>query len=117
MKYVPIPIAMLAIMALWIAGYIVGAYALSMRVLASFREAPATAAGRVVTLAVGLVITALLNFIPFLGWIINLAVVFLGLGAIVGRFLRRLVLRDEPVLVPVGAAATASLPKAKKSRR
>ena len=112
-----IPIAMLAIMALWITGYIVGAYALSMRVLASFREVPVTTAGRVVTLAVGLVIIALLNFIPFLGWIINLAVVFLGLGAIVGRLLRRLVLRDEPVLVPAGAAATASLQKAKKSRR
>lgn len=112
-----IPIAMLAIMALWIAGYIVGAYALATRVLAAFRETPATAAGRIFTLAVGLVVIALLNFIPFLGWIINLAVVFLGLGAIVGRILRRLVLRDEAIPVATLTAAPANQPKARRTRR
>jgi hypothetical protein len=113
-----IPIAMLTIMALWIAGYIVGAYALSTRVLASFSEAPATAAGRIVTLAVGLVVIASLNFIPFLGWIINLAVVFLGLGAIVGSILRALVARDAAIPAPATiqtAAIAASKPK--KTRR
>ncbi len=77
-----IPIVMLLIAAVWIAGYLLGVYALAWRVLEAFRPVPETLGGRLVLLGGGLVVLLILNFIPFIGWIANLLIVFLGLGTL-----------------------------------
>ena len=56
-------------------------------------------------LAAGLVAFAILNFIPFLGWLINLAVVLLGLGAIAALIAGRLLGGSVDGEAPTEAAA------------
>lgn len=90
-----IPFAMLLILVLWIVGYIVGAYALTSRLMAAFPSIPDSMGGRIVALAAVVTILALLNFIPVIGWLINLAVLFAGLGAMVMKAARDLT-RQEP---------------------
>lgn len=80
-----IPIVVLLIMLFWIAGYLLGVYAFVWRVSNAFSSAPASLAGQLLVLTVGLILFALLNFIPFLGWLVNLVVTFLGLGALLQR--------------------------------
>jgi hypothetical protein len=77
-----IPIVLFGVFALWVLGYLVGAYALGWRVTGGFRELPDTMTGRLVLVAITLVILAILNFIPLLGWLLNFAVVLLGIGAL-----------------------------------
>jgi len=86
-----IPLIVLLIVTVWIAGYLLGAYALAWRVLEAFRPVPETLAGRLVLLAGGLVVLLILNFIPFIGWIANLLVVFLGLGTLAAALFGRIV--------------------------
>lgn len=78
-----VPVAILAAIVFWIIGYIVGAYAFAVRTMGAFREVPASMGGRLLLFTLALIIAMILNFIPILGWLINLALVFLGLGAIV----------------------------------
>jgi cytoskeletal protein CcmA (bactofilin family) len=80
-----IPIAILLIVVVWIAGYLLGVYAVSWRVGTAFASTPASLTGQLLVLTVGLTLFALLNFIPFLGWLANLVVIFLGLGALLQR--------------------------------
>lgn len=77
-----VPIVMLLIVACWVAAYLLGAYALSKRLGGAFGAHGQTNASKLAILAAGLVMLAILNFIPFLGWMINFAVVLLGAGAI-----------------------------------
>lgn len=56
---------------------------------------------RIGALVAGLAMLALLNFIPFLGWIINLTLVLWGLGAMVLLLPRRIA---EPTIAPVMSA-------------
>ena len=77
-----IPIALLLIAAAWIVSYLLGVYAISVRRGRRVRQrtgdqsiAPDHSRGRLVAFAI-------LNFIPFSGWLINFAVVLAGLGAI-----------------------------------
>jgi hypothetical protein len=95
-----VPVAVLLAIALWIVGYVAGAYAIAMRLASGFRDAPLTMGARVFALAIAILVLALLNFIPFVGWFINLAVLFLGLGAIVMRMARH-VTREEPRVTEV----------------
>lgn len=85
-----IPVILLAIVALWIVGYLLGVYALAWRIAVALRPLEPTLAVRLAVIAVGLVVAATLNFIPFLGWLINLLLIFLGLGAIAAWLFRRL---------------------------
>jgi hypothetical protein len=78
-----IPIAILIAIAFWVIGYIVGIYALAVRVTGAFRDVPTSTGGRLLLLILAIIASILLNFIPVIGWLINLALVFLGLGAIV----------------------------------
>ena len=78
-----IPIAVLTIVAAWILSYALGAYALSLRIATAFRPEPGGNVERLLMLAAGLAILALLNFVPVAGWLLNLTVVLLGLGAII----------------------------------
>lgn len=99
-----IPIVMLAIIAAWIAGYLLGAYVLTARAAGAFREIPATLAARLAVLTAGLVLFATLNFVPIIGWLINLAIVFLGLGAIATWSARTLANRRAGSLLGTGSS-------------
>jgi hypothetical protein len=85
-----IPVILLAAIVLWIAGYLLGAYAVAVRVAGAFRDEPGTPAAKVFVLILGLVVIAALNFVPVIGWLINLVIVFLGLGAIMAHIVRAL---------------------------
>lgn len=85
-----IPFVMLLILILWLFGYLLGAYVISRKLYASFIEAPLSSIGELCVLAVGLLVLALLNFIPVLGWLLNLIVMLMGLGAISSLVARRL---------------------------
>ncbi len=95
-----IPIAALAAIMFWVLGYIVGAYALATRMLEGFSQQPRSTGTKLLALVFGFIILALINFIPVIGWLINLAVVFLGLGSIMLRAARALVHEDSPVTSP-----------------
>ncbi|MDH3741790.1 MAG: hypothetical protein OER56_09345 [Hyphomicrobiales bacterium] len=80
-----IPIVVLLIVVLWLLGYLLGAYAISTRVWLAFageRDLDQSMSKRLLILATGLVALAILNFILILGWLINLVVVYLGIGSI-----------------------------------
>jgi hypothetical protein len=88
-----IPVILLAAVVLWIAGYLLGAYAVAVRVAGAFRDEPKTPVAKVLILILGLVVIAALNFVPVVGWLINLVIVFLGLGAITAHIVRALAAR------------------------
>lgn len=77
-----VPVVVLAIVVLWTLGYALGAYSVAMRVWAGFGgEAEPTNAARLIVFAAAIILIALLNFIPFVGWVANYTLVLLGLGA------------------------------------
>ncbi|SFI28807.1 bactofilin family protein [Jannaschia pohangensis] len=86
-----LPIAILAVILAWGLGYLLGAYVLAMAIgqAAGLGDSP-TLPVRLAILACAITGMALLNFIPFVGWIVNLALVFLGVGAMTKGVLRRL---------------------------
>ena len=88
-----IPIVVLAIIVVWIGGYLLGVYALAHRVIAAFRDIPDTLAARLVVVVIGLAAVAILNFVPVIGWMLNLVILFLGLGALSAALFGRLLAR------------------------
>lgn len=85
-----IPIVLLTIVVVWILGYLLGVYALANRVIAAFRDIPDTLVARLVVVVIGLIAVAVINFIPILGWLANLVILFLGLGALSAALFGRL---------------------------
>jgi len=86
-----VPFVLLVTLVLWTLAYLLAAYVLALRLLAALGgQAEPGLWGRVGALVAGVVVVALLNFVPFLGWMINLTLVLWGLGAMVlmlaGRF-------------------------------
>lgn len=79
-----LPVILLAIILLWMVGYLLGVFAVSLRVLRALRGGAAEPGMglKLAALAAGLVVAALLNFIPVLGWMANFLLVLLGIGAI-----------------------------------
>ncbi|AZN71894.1 hypothetical protein D5400_11975 [Georhizobium profundi] len=77
-----IPIVVLSILVVWVVGYLLGVHALTWSIAHAFSSAPTRPLGQLFRLTIGLICLALLNFIPFLGWLANLTVIFLGLGAL-----------------------------------
>ncbi len=77
-----VPIAVLAIVVAWILGYALGAYSVAMRLWIGLGGAddPSNVA-RLMILAGAITFIALLNFIPFVGWVANYMLVLLGIGA------------------------------------
>lgn len=77
-----VPIAILGIVVCWTLGYALGAYSVAMRVWTAFGGADAPANGpRLLVFAGAITFIALLNFIPFVGWVANYTLVLLGIGA------------------------------------
>lgn len=98
-----VPVALLVAVTGWLLGYLLGVYAVMRRLVGNLggrsqrpTGAPAPAhsepplLSRILILAAGLLLAALLNFVPVLGWMANIALVLLGLGAIAERLLNRL---------------------------
>ncbi len=85
-----VPIVLLAIVAVWTLGYALGAYAVAQRLLVAFggKDDP-TYLIRLVAFMIVLIGVAVLNFIPFLGWIANYTLVLLGIGVMTGDVFNR----------------------------
>jgi len=93
---------LLAILVLWTLAYLLAAYALALRlVLALGSPADPGIRGRIGALVAGVLVVALLNFIPFLGWMVNFALVLWGLGAMVLMLAGRLNVPTYPDPAPV----------------
>ncbi len=77
-----VPVVLLAIVVAWTLGYALGAYSVAMRLWVGIggAENPSNLA-RLLGFAAGIIFVALLNFIPFVGWVVNFALVLLGVGA------------------------------------
>ncbi|MDW3223857.1 MAG: hypothetical protein R8G34_13385 [Paracoccaceae bacterium] len=77
-----VPIILLGIIVVWTFGYALGAYGVAMRVWSGFGgvERP-NSATRLMVFAAAILLVALLNFIPFVGWVTNYTLVLLGVGA------------------------------------
>ena len=76
------PFALLLAVLAWLLGYLLGVYVVAMAAARGLGMADAPPIwARLMVLAGGIVLAALLNFVPFLGWMANLALVFLGVGA------------------------------------
>ncbi len=77
------PMSILLAIVLGFAGYIVGAYALGVGLLGLIgRDAPGAWIERALAAAVGAVVIAAVGIVPFIGWLVILAVSITGLGAL-----------------------------------
>ncbi len=94
-----VPIVILTLILAWLLGYLLGAYVLAMAVARGLGmgDAPSIWA-RIGVLAVAIVGAALLNFIPLIGWMANLALVLLGVGAFTDAALAAMIPRTGPDL-------------------
>ncbi|WP_050929754.1 hypothetical protein [Aestuariivita boseongensis] len=77
-----VPILILSIVVVWTLGYALGAYGVAMRVWSGFGGAddPSNVT-RLMVFAAAITAIALLNYIPFVGWVANYTLVLLGVGA------------------------------------
>lgn len=111
-----IPLAILAAMALWILGYIVGAYAIGAKLGPAISKDSPAMGSKLAVLAVTLIVLSLINFIPFIGWLINLVVLFLGLGSILMQ-MARYITSDEAQQANVAVAAPMAAPTTTAARK
>ncbi len=83
-----VPFALLAIIVAWTLGYLLAAYGVARRVLVAFNgsEDPSLLM-KLVTVALAICVVAILNFIPFVGWVVNYTLVLLGVGAMTAGLL------------------------------
>lgn len=77
-----LPIVLLLALLLWIAGYAFGVYAVALRIWTGMGGSEPTTAGRLAVYAAGLLAMALVNVVPFAGWVANFTLVLFGIGAI-----------------------------------
>ena len=94
-----VPIAILCIVLVWTLAYALGAYAVAMRLWVGLGGAldPAIAT-RLGVFAAAIIAVALLNFIPFVGWVANYTLVLLGVGAMTHAVFLALVPDIDPAL-------------------
>ncbi len=90
-----VPIALLGIFLFWTIGYVLGVYVVACRIWGADEPSTRSVASRLGVLALGIVAFAALNFVPFVGWLINLALMLLGLGAMSTAIAVRLVTRPD----------------------
>lgn len=78
-----VPIILLAIIVVWTLGYALGGYTVALHIWQALGGSAAPSPPlRVLLLAAAITVVALLNFIPFVGWVLNFTLVLLGIGAI-----------------------------------
>jgi hypothetical protein len=81
-----IPVEIIVFVLAWIVAQVTGAYVLGGRILAAFKMQAAPIMVQLVGLFIGLVIVWVLSFVPFLNWLVWLAVLVLGLGGLTRTF-------------------------------
>lgn len=89
------PIVLLALIVVWTLGYLLGVYVIAARIWRSFEIAPDAVFSNLLVLASGLIAMVVVNFIPFFGWLLNLGVMFFGVGAMTYAVMEQLVKRHE----------------------
>jgi hypothetical protein len=77
-----VPIAVILLVLAVILGYTAGAFAIAARIMQGFGFETDTMARRAIALLVGLVAAWVVTLIPFVGWPLQLALTFFGLGFI-----------------------------------
>lgn len=95
-----VPFALLAILVAWTMGYLLAAYAIARRVLLAFdasSEDPSLLM-KLVTVALAICVVAVLNFIPFVGWVVNYTLVLLGVGAMTAGILSIWITDPDPAV-------------------
>ncbi len=94
-----VPFALLFIIIAWTLGYLLAAYAVAGRVLEAFGgpEDPSLWV-KLATVAVAICVVAILNFIPFVGWVVNYTLVLLGVGAMTAGLLSLWIPDPDPAL-------------------
>jgi len=94
-----VPIAILALIAIWTLAYALGAYAVAMWLWSGLGgEVDPTRLVRLGVFAAAIIAVSLLNFIPFVGWVANYTLVLLGTGAMTHAVFLALVPDPDPVL-------------------
>ncbi|MGO4910157.1 hypothetical protein ACEN2J_17725 [Pseudorhodobacter sp. W20_MBD10_FR17] len=94
-----VPFYLLAIVVVWTLGCALGVYTAAMYLWSALGGADAASSIiRVLLLAAGIAVVALLNFIPFVGWVVNFTLVLLGIGAITRAVFARFITDIDPVL-------------------
>ncbi|NND92961.1 MAG: hypothetical protein HKN42_19040 [Granulosicoccus sp.] len=101
-------VALLLILIFWTLGYLLGLYVFGTRIWSAFDGSYEKLPAKLVLIAVGLVIAAALNFIPIIGWLVNIVVLFFGLGAITIVILDYLLERTRPTKVNDGKTVQES---------
>ena len=84
------PFVALAAVALWALGYVIGLYVVAHRVWSAFVGDPVSTGARLLAVVLAAALIALLNFIPFIGWLCNFGLVLFGVGTIAAGALERL---------------------------
>ncbi|WP_298863907.1 hypothetical protein [uncultured Sulfitobacter sp.] len=94
-----VPVVLLAIVVAWTLGYALGAYSIAMRLWAGLGGAPEPSnIARLMVFAASIICVALLNFIPFVGWVVNYTLVLLGIGAMTNALFQSLIGTPDVVL-------------------
>ncbi|MFC6636778.1 hypothetical protein GV827_14610 [Sulfitobacter sp. JBTF-M27] len=94
-----VPIAILAIVLFWTLAYALGAYSIAMWVFAGLGGTKDPGAVvRLLVFAGAITLVALLNFIPFVGWVANYTLVLLGMGAMTNAIFQSLLGSPDVVL-------------------
>ena len=103
-----LPVVALAVVLAWILGYLLGAYAVAMRVAQALGAGAAPPIWlKLIVLDAGVALAAALNLVPVLGWLANLALILLGIGAVVAALLERSTTRPDPARDENGDPARA----------
>jgi len=94
-----VPFALLLIIVAWTLGYLLAAYAVARRVWVAFdgSDDPSILM-KLVIVALAIVVIAVLNFIPFVGWVANYTLVLLGVGAMTAGVLSVFIPDPDPAL-------------------
>jgi hypothetical protein len=94
-----VPFALLAILVAWTLGYLLAAYGVARRVLVAFNgEEDPSLLMKLVIVAVAICVVAILNFIPFVGWVVNYTLVLLGVGAMTAGLLSIWITDPDPAV-------------------
>jgi len=95
-----VPFALLAIIVVWALGYLLAAYGVARRVLMAFGadDDDPSVLMKLSTIVLAIVVIAMLNFIPFVGWVVNYTLVLLGVGAMTAGLLSVFITDPDPAL-------------------
>lgn len=93
------PVTLLAIVVVWTLGYALGAYSIAMWIWTGLGgdDDPSNLT-RLMVYAGAIIFIALLNFIPFIGWVANYTLVLLGIGAMTRAVFLSLINTPDAVL-------------------